>query len=76
MTIIEMINQGSIIDLAGMIIMFILMIFMISAIGRGVMLRDSGDKKKQVVSSPGRAGNSGEITAAITAAVSEYRKNK
>jgi len=73
MTLLEMVNQGSILNIIGMIIIFILMILMISKIGNGVFLKFDAEKKNQpVVSSVVKAGDG--VTAAIIAAIHEYRK--
>ena len=73
MTILEMVNQGSILNIIGMVIIFILMIAMISKIGKGVSLKfDTEKSKKTVVSAAGNVGDG--VTAAIIAAIHEYRK--
>ena len=69
MTIAEMFQQGMIFHIIGMGILFIMMVIMISAIG--------GWKKKTAPSANlNKTAASGlEVTAAITAAVKEYKKN-
>ena len=72
MTIAEMFQQGMIFHLIGMGILFILMIIMISAIGGWKKAAPGGS----VLSKSKVSAQSGlEVTAAITAAVKEYKKN-
>ena len=72
MTIAEMFQQGMIFHLIGMGILFIMMVIMISAIGGWKKAADSGSplSKSQKTTQSGL-----EVTAAITAAVKEYKKN-
>ena len=79
MTIFEMLEQSGILTMLGMGVVFsflIIMIFAISLmgkiIGRFVRTRDV----QPVVSAVQRMGNDAAVTAAISAAVNEYRKNK
>ncbi|MCL2804550.1 MAG: sodium pump decarboxylase subunit gamma [Treponema sp.] len=68
MTLLEMIQQGKVFHLIGMGIIYILM---------GIMIYAIGSKKPAVkeVFAPveSKAGNA--VTAAIAAAINEYRKN-
>ena len=67
MTIMEMIEQGMIFQLVIVGILFILMGVMINAVGNA----KSASIKNVTVGN----ADSGAVTAAITAAVNEYRKN-
>ena len=72
MTIMEMVEQGSIWHLAGMVFLFILWAIMINKIGK---TEKPAEKDIQHDNSAAqRSGTSPAITAAITAAVNEYRK--
>jgi len=71
----EMLEQGNIFSLVVMGIIFTLMILMILKIGKEVMVKPSVSKESQpVVSAAGKTGDN--ITAAIVAAINEYRKNE
>jgi len=73
MTLMEMINEGAYLNLAGMGALFILWVIMITRIGTAG--KAAGDKNVQhVISASPRSGNNPAVTAAITAAVTEYRK--
>jgi Na+-transporting methylmalonyl-CoA/oxaloacetate decarboxylase gamma subunit len=74
MTLMEMLKSGSVFDLIAMAAIFILMIFLITRIGKGVEARFATDKDAPQVSAAART-HDGTI-AAITAAVKQYRKNK
>jgi len=65
-TIMQMSQNFMVINLIGMAALFVLMGILISAIGGGKTTA------KEAVS---KSGNMSEVTAAITAAVNEYRKN-
>ncbi|MCL2719969.1 MAG: sodium pump decarboxylase subunit gamma [Treponema sp.] len=71
MTLIEMINQGSILHLIGMGIIFTLMIALLTKLGRGIEAKFNIQKEGSAFA--GEKSNDGVI-AAITAAVTEYRK--
>jgi len=73
MTLIEMLNQGNVFNLVSMGVIFLLMIIMISALGRGVMGKATAEKEEQPAAAAGRTQND-VITAVITAAINEYRK--
>jgi oxaloacetate decarboxylase gamma subunit len=73
MTIVEMLGQSGVLTLLGMGIVFgflVIMIISITVVGRIIQALGS------VAAAPvtGAAGNGAEVTAAITAAVNEYRK--
>jgi len=77
LTLMEMINQGSVLHLIGMGIIFSLMIILISALGKSITAKFAGEKDNAVstaVKAPSGAGDG--IIAAITAAVNEYRKTE
>ena len=74
MTLMEMLAQGSALHLIGMGIIFIVMVLLLSLLGKGVAAKYAAEKDKPV-SAPitVKAGNDAVI-AAITAAVNEYKK--
>jgi len=82
MTIIEMLQQSGILAILGMGIVFlflIIMVLVINLFGKIINSRIS-DKDdifpvKANIPAPSGTVNKPEITAAISAAVSEYRKN-
>ncbi|MDR0322553.1 MAG: sodium pump decarboxylase subunit gamma [Treponema sp.] len=74
MTINEMLIQGNVLNLFIMGIIFVIMIILISIIGNGIAARSAGDKEQPAAPSIQRAGNDA-VTAAISAAVNEHRKN-
>jgi len=70
----EMLNQGSVLHLAGMGIVFLLMILLILRLGKGVSAKQALEKEEPHVSfAPAKTNDA--VTAAITAAINEYRKN-
>jgi oxaloacetate decarboxylase gamma subunit len=72
MTIVEMLGQSGVLTMLGMGIVFgflVIMIISITVVGR--IIQALGSTAAPVT---GAAGNNAEITAAITAAVNEYRK--
>ncbi|MCL2801799.1 MAG: sodium pump decarboxylase subunit gamma [Treponema sp.] len=73
LTLMEMFEQAMVLNLAGMGALFIFMGVMINAIGSGraAALRD-GTEGIAAVAKPAETS---AVTAAITAAVNEYRKN-
>jgi len=73
MTLMQMVEQGMYLHLAGMGILFILMIIMISNIGRAGKIAAEKDVQHDN-SANQKSGNMSAITAAISAAVNEYRK--
>ena len=68
-TLTQMIQQGSVLRLIGMAVLFVIIGFLINAIG------SKKDAAPDAVLAPAAAGNMGAVTAAISAAVSEYKKN-
>ena len=80
MTIMEMLGQSSVLAVLGMSVVFLFLIVMIICmIISGKIIQkmglDKDIKKSGAAASPG-AGAAKQITAAIVAAVSEYRKNE
>jgi oxaloacetate decarboxylase gamma subunit len=81
MTIAEMLEQSGVLTLLGMGIVFGFLIIMIIAVTVvGKIIHGLGmDKDAGLPAPAGKAapagGNKAEVTAAITAAVNEYRKN-
>ena len=63
---------------AGMVVIFGLMVYLFSKIGNDVVAVDnvSGKNNQAALSQVQKTGDSSEITAVISAAVNEYRKNK
>ncbi|HCC36232.1 MAG TPA: sodium pump decarboxylase subunit gamma [Treponema sp.] len=78
MTIMEMLGQSGVLTLLGMGIVFgflVLLIIAITILGKVFhILGIDNDVKAPVAAAPKTAGNSAEITAAISAAVNEHRK--
>ena len=75
MTITEMFQQGMIFHLIGMGILFILMVIMISAIGGWKNAQKEAGGASSLSKSNKSTHSGLEVTAAITAAVREYKKN-
>jgi oxaloacetate decarboxylase gamma subunit len=81
MTIIEMLQQSAILTVLGMAVVFVFLWVMIACVnGVGTLVRRFGwDKDVQVPKNeaPGNTGRAAPgVTAAISAAVSEYRKKQ
>jgi len=75
MTLMEILGQGNIPYLLIMCGIFVLMVVLLASIGKGVDARTaSAAGEKRTVTSPGAADSSAAVTAAISAAVNEYRK--
>ena len=74
LTLKQMLDQGNVFHLIGMGIIFIVMIFLISKIGKGVAAKFAGEN--QVITSAAISTGNNAVTAAIVAAVNEFRKNK
>ena len=71
-TLIQMFQQGMIFHLIAMLLLFVLMVIMINRIGSGkAAVKDAQPETLQVQ----KTGNMSAITAAITAAVAQYKKN-
>ena len=77
MTIMEMLNQGSVLQLAIMGAIIIGWLLMIHTLAKGVEAKFAAAEKKEpsFITGAGKSAE-GAITAAITAAVTEYRKTK
>lgn len=86
MTIVEMLGQSGVLSLLGMGIVFgflIIMVVTITLMGKivGALSPDKGATAPAGTTAPAAgakasAGNNAQITAAIAAAVNEYRKSK
>lgn len=86
MTIVEMLGQSGVLSLLGMGIVFgflIIMVVTITLMGKivGALSPDKGTTApaagaKTSSAAPASAGNNAQVTAAIAAAVNEYRKSK
>ena len=75
MNLMQMIQNGDIMNLVIMTGLFVMIGIMISAVGKGIAARDA--QAAASASQPEqRAGNNSAVTAAISAAVNTYRKNK
>jgi|TergutMp193P3_1026864.scaffolds.fasta_scaffold03447_4 oxaloacetate decarboxylase gamma subunit len=78
MTIFDMLEQSGVLTLLGMGVVFgflIILIFAISATGK-IINRSVNEREVQpAVSSVQKTGTDQGVTAAISAAVNEYRKN-
>ena len=81
MTIIEMLEQSGVLTLLGMGVVFGFLVIMVITITlAGKLIRALGlDKNTAAVAQTGSAasasaGNNAQVTAAISAAVNEYRK--
>jgi len=75
-TIQEMLNQSDIFNLVIMGVIFVLMIVMLIRLGKGVEAKFANEKPAppRVVSATAASSQNEAVTAAITAAVNEYRK--
>jgi len=73
MTLMNMIEQGMVWQLVGMGILFIVMGIMISAIGGGKAAEQKSVNPDS--STAQKAVDMSAVTAAISAAINEYRKN-
>ena len=75
-TIMEMLNQGNFLQLAVIGVIIVFWIIMIGRLAKGVEAKFAAAEKKEptMLASAGRSAD-GTVTAAITAAVTEYRKN-
>ena len=79
MTIVDMLGQSGILTLLGMGIVFgflIILIIAVTVVGKIIQALGLGGEGGAGVktAAPGAAGNGAEVTAAISAAVTEYRK--
>ena len=79
MTILDMLGQSGTLTLLGMGVVFgflIIMVIVISCVGKIIKNMSLERELKPVVSAaPRPAGNNDAVTAAISAAVNQYRKN-
>jgi len=78
MTIFGMLEQSGVLTLLGMGVVFsflVILIFAITAMGKIVSKFVPEKEGKPAVSTVQRTGNDASVTAAISAAVNEYRKN-
>ena len=79
MTIIEMLGQSGILTLLGMGVVFtflVIMVVMISQMGRIIAKKEMKTAPASDSSTASQADTDNSITAAITAAITEYRKSK
>ena len=81
MTILEMLGQSGILSLLGMGIVFgflIIMIIAITVVGKAIqsLTKDQPAVTSTGAATPAASGNNASVTAAISAAVNEYRKAK
>jgi len=78
MTIKEMFQQGDIINMLCVGVIFCFIIFILSKLDRFDKATDNNARGsgQPVLTTAHNAGDNSEITAAISAAVNEYRKNK
>jgi len=75
MNLMQMIQSGDVVNLAIMAGLFIMTGIMISAVGKGIAARDA-QAALPAGQAEQRTGNNSAVTAAISAAVNTYRKNK
>jgi oxaloacetate decarboxylase gamma subunit len=83
MTIAEMLEQSGVLTLLGMGVVFsflIILIISVTLVGKVIRTlgldKDAGAAPKTVSAGPSPAARTGAVTAAISAAVTEYRKEK
>jgi Na+-transporting methylmalonyl-CoA/oxaloacetate decarboxylase gamma subunit len=77
MTLHSMLQQGDIINLICMGVIFSLIVFILTKLDRFDKVADNARPNSQpALAAVHNAGDQSEITAAISAAVNEYRKNK
>jgi oxaloacetate decarboxylase gamma subunit len=81
MTIVEMLGQSGVLTVLGMGIVFgflVIMIIAITVVGKaihGLGLDKDAEPAKTGSAAPAAGSNNAAVTAAISAAVTEYRKN-
>jgi len=79
MTIFDMLGQSGVLTLLGMSVVFgflVIMVITISIVGKTIKnLGFDKDLKTAVPAAPRPAGNNDAVTAAIGAAVNQYKKN-
>jgi oxaloacetate decarboxylase gamma subunit len=80
MTIVEMLGQSGILTVLGMAVVFLFLWIMIICVNlTGRLIHKMGldkDVQQPPVQAPAQAGTPPQVTAAISAAVSEYRKGE
>jgi len=79
MTIFDMLEQSGALTVLGMGIVFsflLIMVIAITAVGKVINALGLNNNAAPVVSTVQKTGNDAAVTAAISAAVNEYRKNK
>jgi len=76
MIIMDMLSQSNFLQLGIIAAIIVGWLFMLNIIGNGVAAKFAAEKKEPAVITSAGKSNDGAITAAITAAVTEYRKAK
>ncbi|MDR2965568.1 MAG: OadG family protein [Treponema sp.] len=76
MTIIEMLEQSGIMTIFGMGIVFSFLVVLVAAISLSGKIIGKIVKTKTVAASGNLPANNANVTAAISAAVNEYKQNK
>jgi oxaloacetate decarboxylase gamma subunit len=79
MTILDMLGQSGVLTILGMGIVFsflLIMVICISMVGKIINAPSSDRNAEPVVSTVQKTVNNAAVTAAISAAVNQYRKNK
>ncbi|MDR1839565.1 MAG: OadG family protein [Treponema sp.] len=79
MTIFDMLEQSGILTLLGMGVVFsflLIMVIFITTVGKIINASNLNNNAAPAVSAVQKTGDDAAVTAAISAAVNEYRKNK
>jgi oxaloacetate decarboxylase gamma subunit len=79
MTILDMLGQSGVLTILGMGVVFsflLIMVVCISMVGKIINVPDLDRNAVPVASTVQETGNNAAVTAAISAAVTQYRKNK
>jgi oxaloacetate decarboxylase gamma subunit len=79
MTIVEMLGQSAILTVLGMTVVFVflwIMIVCVNLTGKAIHKLGMDKDVLQPPSPPAKTGTPPQVTAAITAAVTEYRKTE
>jgi oxaloacetate decarboxylase gamma subunit len=74
-----MLEQSGILTLLGMGVVFsflLIMVIFITTVGKIINASNSNNNSEPAVSTVQKTGDDAAVTAAISAAVNEYRKNK
>ncbi|MDR0502136.1 MAG: sodium pump decarboxylase subunit gamma [Treponema sp.] len=74
MTIFDMLKQGNITSILGMCAIFGLMVILLYFIGKGVEAKTADAERAKAAPAVAKAADTSAVTAAISAAVNEYRK--